>query len=738
MKKILMASVLLLFGVSAVSVKAESNIQEIWKYTTTDLNADWDKNSPDWNNNSAVKSESCARFATAYDGKIYTINMKTMSIAEITGAGWRDLYRLPEPEVAGDYYGTAISSDRHGNFLIGHYFTKSPQSSTVWSVYNPATGKIETFEIPVSEDYSSTVDDKSYSGVGRIDCVGRVLGDLTEEAVFFIGSSFGETAPFVRIVKISHSDDGSLIVNTGHSPAIGHNIASTSLAIVQPKDADYGEFLKRAFPYSGFYMYDNAGAGVNDFVTYDDDGVFDTALAENSALKSVANAYTSGFDTFVLKGIRYFIVNNLRSANPTNTNTMDIAVVREDGEVIGRWENPDYASQYGYSSIIAEPLDDGTANIYVYNSTNADGGNGRKACSSAAMLNFNPERSGVIAPDDPIGSTVDNPLVVSSAQDLVDLADKLIDGENFIVLDDDIDMSGVAWKILCKYGSKAVVHLDGRCHVIKNLRPAKTEQDGSLLGYFTGSVKNLGLEDVYIYNTWYCVGAIAGYANNATIDNCYVTGMICGAASGAFVGCNNGPLTITNSYSYADTSDKTGSNEYSGGLVGRCDAQLSVNNCYAACSVTSAAGHASGIVSIRRSTDVRLTDVIAWNIAVEGPETHQICVGGDAAMDNVMVWDGMEINGTPVEGGVSDKTLRDEIARWEAFNEGKTDIVHDYPVLNWQNVFVTTEIDDIIADGYSTDETAIYYNLQGVRIDNPSAGLYIVRRGKTVTKEYVR
>lgn len=45
-------------------------------------------------------------------------------------------------------------------------------------------------------------------------------------------------------------------------------------------------------------------------------------------------------------------------------------------------------------------------------------------------------------------------------------------------------------------------------------------------------------------------------------------------------------------------------------------------------------------------------------------------------------------------------------------------------------------ISEIEADGYA--EGAIYYNLQGHRIDNPSRGLYIVRRGDVMTKECVK
>lgn len=37
-----------------------------------------------------------------------------------------------------------------------------------------------------------------------------------------------------------------------------------------------------------------------------------------------------------------------------------------------------------------------------------------------------------------------------------------------------------------------------------------------------------------------------------------------------------------------------------------------------------------------------------------------------------------------------------------------------------------------------TDARPVYYNLQGVQIDRPTPGIYIVRRGYKVTKEYIR
>ena len=38
----------------------------------------------------------------------------------------------------------------------------------------------------------------------------------------------------------------------------------------------------------------------------------------------------------------------------------------------------------------------------------------------------------------------------------------------------------------------------------------------------------------------------------------------------------------------------------------------------------------------------------------------------------------------------------------------------------------------------SENAPAVYYNLQGVEVANPQNGLYIVKRGNTVTKQVIR
>lgn len=66
---------------------------------------------------------------------------------------------------------------------------------------------------------------------------------------------------------------------------------------------------------------------------------------------------------------------------------------------------------------------------------------------------------------------------------------------------------------------------------------------------------------------------------------------------------------------------------------------------------------------------------------------------------------------------------------------GKYKVVADLKNMKL-TVTETAGVDGIEAD--EPDAVPVYYNLQGVRVDTPSAGLYIVVRGNKVTKEVVR
>ncbi|MDE5785704.1 MAG: starch-binding protein, partial [Duncaniella sp.] len=54
------------------------------------------------------------------------------------------------------------------------------------------------------------------------------------------------------------------------------------------------------------------------------------------------------------------------------------------------------------------------------------------------------------------------------------------------------------------------------------------------------------------------------------------------------------------------------------------------------------------------------------------------------------------------------------------------------------NVNGDSGMSGIVSVGHSDDMPAEYYNLQGIRVDNPSGGIYIMRRGTHVKKVFVR
>ena len=61
---------------------------------------------------------------------------------------------------------------------------------------------------------------------------------------------------------------------------------------------------------------------------------------------------------------------------------------------------------------------------------------------------------------------------------------------------------------------------------------------------------------------------------------------------------------------------------------------------------------------------------------------------------------------------------------------------HIYTKTGDRGQYATTAgIGEVVTD---MDETPVYFDMQGRRVLNPSAGIYIVRRGAKVSKEYVR
>jgi len=199
------------------------------------------------------------------------------------------------------------------------------------------------------------------------------------------------------------------------------------------------------------------------------------------------------------------------------------------------------------------------------------------------------------------GGVPGNPYKISSAAELLCLGNKDTQNNNTTILEKhyqlttDIDISSHLWFPIgpgSLYGFSGT--FDGNGHVIKGLTVGGFPAYGGMFGNVKGgTIKNLGLEDVYVAPSTADVGGLVGSMEGGRIEKSYVTGTVRGegqvgglvgtaidsivedsyvygmsvAADGSYVGGligNNVRTTITNSYAVADVWG----NRRIGGLVG--------------------------------------------------------------------------------------------------------------------------------------------------------------------------
>lgn len=125
---------------------------------------------------------------------------------------------------------------------------------------------------------------------------------------------------------------------------------------------------------------------------------------------------------------------------------------------------------------------------------------------------------------------------------------------------------------------------------------------------------------------------------------------------------------------------------------------------------------------------------------------------------HVWIWDGSDnyTGGTWPGAKMSAGTFNGEDLYYYTFTTGKTlsspmiifnnasgaqtaDLVFEHrAIYNGDGQIVgygSTSVGDIIAD---EDDTPVFYNLQGIRVDNPVTGIYLVKRGSKVVKTLIR
>ena len=186
--------------------------------------------------------------------------------------------------------------------------------------------------------------------------------------------------------------------------------------------------------------------------------------------------------------------------------------------------------------------------------------------------------------------------VIKTADELNNIRNDL-DGK--YILMGNIDLSSYSnWEPLGTSGSGFTGEFNGNGFVISNL--TVDGADVSYAGLFGKAVgaafKNLGLENVNIKGDDYAGGLVGRSNGDVSIENCYVTGTVTSINShgfaGGLVGYGQRNTVILNCYSTADVTANVTANGSAGGIVGGCNGQ--VENSYATGNVTG--GYAGGLV----------------------------------------------------------------------------------------------------------------------------------------------
>jgi hypothetical protein len=205
------------------------------------------------------------------------------------------------------------------------------------------------------------------------------------------------------------------------------------------------------------------------------------------------------------------------------------------------------------------------------------------------------------------------------------------------------------------YSTQFNGNFDGNGKKITNLKINRDRYDGiALFGSISyATIHDLEIEDCDIIGTR-MVGSLVGPTYQSTIKNCYATGTITSTGylqTNSYAGGLVGEIyysILENSYSTCDVTGTTGTR--SGGLVSQQSQQGTINNCYAAGSVT---GYIStgGLVGVNFST---IRNCIAANptvYAVSGNAINSIVgFNSGGVLSNNYAYDNMII--TP-NGGVS-------------------------------------------------------------------------------------
>lgn len=180
-----------IIGASLVFAR-EPQLTKVWSKTYDTQVGGYDAAVPDWNNPAAVKSQAGMRNAIGVGGKLYGVDMRTMSVTEFDSDGFRKAYSLPSLAgrsitytaldnsgaltTAPDFYGSLITCDEAGHLLIGHGYGTGATCNN-WTVLDRATGDTKHLSVDFGE-YAKACQ--------PTEIIGRAIGDVTREGYLFV------------------------------------------------------------------------------------------------------------------------------------------------------------------------------------------------------------------------------------------------------------------------------------------------------------------------------------------------------------------------------------------------------------------------------------------------------------------------------------------------------------------------------------------------------------------------
>ena len=309
-----------------------------------------------------------ARYAAAYDGKIYLANQATGIVEEYangaaTGKTWdvnaflvseNIIYEETTTDDAGVETTTtknrkmwvAIAADQAGNLMVNTCTTAGSDCGDKWVlIKTDGTMEYFTFEYP------------GKSVTGRIDGGIRVIGNLTEDAFVFLTPSASPRVAVVYLYADPETNKMDYVLETSYDIASSGTL-STSCNVATT--ADY-EFLAE-FP---------SASEVSEtvYMRIRNDQIYAWDATAQSLEKYGAAADThlgTGFDIFEIDGTKYYVAPLKNGGGEYGRNASFQICKLEDHTQVAQYTtgtDVDGANM----TLLAEVADDGkTATIYEY------------------------------------------------------------------------------------------------------------------------------------------------------------------------------------------------------------------------------------------------------------------------------------------------------------------------------------------------------------------------------------